>query len=276
MNYKIELKKCLMYIYRMDFQEYLTNQKLKPHTIKNHMRNINRFDSIGDTQPKMIEQIDTQPTLSLKQSVAGTFSKYLQYNNQPNDLILKYIKDTYKVVQIKSAERHKAIAEDKSLPNTQQLIERMNELYELQNWKGFCILYLLINYQIRNMDMVAGVVRFKKSINETDNWFIVGKDKVVWIRNKYKTSTTYGQKIIVITDEKFRNAISKLDALLTPKDNIDRVVKKITGGYTESLIAKITLRDNNSINGLNKMSKNRGTDVNTLASQYNITLPDME
>lgn len=260
----------------MDFQEYLTNQKLAPHTIKNHLRNMKRFDSIGDTQQEMINQSDTMSSTSLKMAVISTFSKYLQFMNKPNDIVLKHMKELNKINAQESAERHKAIAEDKSLPNTQQLIERMNDLYEIGNWIGYVVLYLLINYQVRNMDMIAKVVRFKKNINNTDNWLIVGKDKVVWIRNRYKTSATYGQKIIVIMDERFRNAISKLDALLTQKDNIDRVVKKITGGYTESLIAKITLRDKNTINGLKQMSDNRGTDVNTLVSQYNITLPDKE
>lgn len=260
----------------MSFEEYLTAQKLAPHTIKIHMRNLDRYDTLGKTQPKMIEQIDTQPTLSLKQSVAGTFSKYLQYKNKPNDLIVKYMKDNNKLIQIKTSEKNQAMAEDSSLPNTKDLTKRMNELYDKQEWRGFVIMYLMLTYQVRNMDMMAKVVRSIKDTNDTDNWFVVGKSQVKWIRNKYKTSSVYGQKIHTIKNKKFINAINNLTHVLSPSDNVDRVMKKITGGLTEVTIAKIVLRDNDSINGLNRVSKNRGTDINKLAFDYNITLPNTE
>jgi len=62
--------------------------------------------------------------------------------------------------------------------------------------------------------------------------------------------------------------------LLRETDNIDRVIKKITediGGVTESVIAKIVLRENNTMAGLKKISHNRGTDISTLINSYNIT-----
>ena len=62
--------------------------------------------------------------------------------------------------------------------------------------------------------------------------------------------------------------------LLKPTDNIDRVIKKATDGIGrigEGTLAKIMLRENNTIGGLKKVSKNRGTDINTLINSYNIT-----
>lgn len=260
----------------MSFEDYLTAQKLSQQTIKNHLRNLDRYDTLGKTQQKMIEQIDTQSTLSMKQSVAGTFSKYLQYKKQPNDLLVKYITDNHKLIQIKTSEKNKAMAEDTALPNTKDLTKRMNELYDKEEWRGFVIMYLMITYQVRNMDMMAKVVRSIKDTNDTDNWFVVGKSQVKWIRNKYKTSSVFGQKIHTIKNKKFINAINNLTQVLSPTENVDRVMKKITGGYTEGTIAKIVLRDNDSINGLTRVSKNRGTDINKLAFDYNITLPNTE
>ena len=122
--------------------------------------------------------------------------------------------------------------------------------------------------------MIATVVKSKKQANETDNWFVVGRKHVSFIRNKYKTAGIYGPKLHVITNPKFHTAISHLSDLLKPTDNIDRIVKKITndiGGITEGTIAKIVLRENNTIKGLKKISKNRGTDLKTLVENYNIT-----
>jgi hypothetical protein len=70
------------------------------------------------------------------------------------------------------------------------------------------------------------------------------------------------------------NAISNLTQLLKPTDNIDRVIKKATDGIGrigEGTLAKIMLRENNTISGLKKVSRNRGTDINTLINSYNIT-----
>jgi len=62
--------------------------------------------------------------------------------------------------------------------------------------------------------------------------------------------------------------------LLRETDNIDRIVKKITadiGNINEGTIVKIVLRENNTMNGLKRISKNRGTDITTLIQNYNIT-----
>jgi hypothetical protein len=52
------------------------------------------------------------------------------------------------------------------------------------------------------------------------------------------------------------------------------VIKKATDGIgriSEGTLAKIVLKENNTINGLKRVSKNRGTDINTLINSYNIT-----
>ena len=70
------------------------------------------------------------------------------------------------------------------------------------------------------------------------------------------------------------NAINQIGYVLKSSDNVDRVIKKATaglGGITEGTIAKIVLSQNNTMNGLKKVSRNRGTDPVTLIESYNIT-----
>lgn len=255
----------------MSFEEYLTDQNLAQSTIKKHLKNL---DELGtkESQKIFIGQIEAPwNSLGIQLSLAGTASKFLQYRNKPNDELVAYIKSINEQIQVESEKRQKLMSEDTTLPTMKQLKDRMNELYDNQDYKGFCIMYLMITYQVRNMDMIATIVDKKKDTNATDNFFVVGRSQVTWIRNKYKTAFKYGTKINIIKNKKFIHAISDLPHLLSPTDNIDRVIKKISGGINEGTIAKIVLRDNNTINGLKKVSKNRGTDINTLINSYNIT-----
>ena len=44
---------------------------------------------------------------------------------------------------------------------------------------------------------------------------VVAGRKCIWIRNNYKTGTTYGQKIITIYNKHFLNAMSKIEKWIT-------------------------------------------------------------
>lgn len=255
----------------MSFEQYLEKQNLADSTIKKHIKNLDQYGKVGGSQRIIIKKIETQPTLPVRLSYAGSLSKYLQFKNQPNDELVTYIKSINEALQGEAETRQKEMAEDTSLPTIKQLKNRMNELYDKEDYKGFVVMYLMITYQVRNMDMIAKVVKSKKETNEEENFFVLGKNQVTWIRNKYKTAHKYGTKTNVIKNMKFLNAISNLKEVLSPSDNVDRVMKKITGGLSEGTIAKIVLKQNNSIAGLKRVSKNRGTDINTLINSYNIT-----
>lgn len=254
----------------MTFEGYLRDQNLALVTISKHLKNMEELGT--KTQEQYIEYIETESnSISIQLSLAGTASKYLQYKKKDNAEMVSLIRDINNQIQKNSQEKQKQMATDDSLPNVGDLKKRMNDLYDKEDFKGFAIMYLMTTYQVRNADMMASVVKSKKETNDTDNFFVLNKTQVTWIRNKYKTASTYGTKINVIKNKKFINAVSHLSQLLSPTENIDRVIKKITGGINEGTIAKIVLRDNNNMNSIKRVSKNRGTDVNTLLNNYNIT-----
>jgi len=258
----------------MDFREYLENQNLNPKTIQTHVRNLERYGKVGLSQKIMINKLNLLETWGRRLSAANSLSKYLQFKNQPNDEIVAYIHEANAEIQKDATKRQMDMAVDPCLPTLKEMWEYTNSLYDSSEYKSYCVMFLLLTFTVRNKDLVAKVVKSKKQTNETDNWFIVGRKQVTWMRNAYKTAGIYGPKVHIIKNEKFHTAISHLSDLLKPTDNIDRIVKKITndiGGITEGTIAKIVLRENNSMNDLKKISKNRGTDVNTLISSYNIT-----
>jgi hypothetical protein len=255
----------------MTFEGYLRDQNLAPPTISKHLKNIEELGT--KTESQYIEYIQAECcSISVQLSLAGTASKYLKYKKKDNVNIVQLIRDINEEIQKNSQEKQKQMSSDENLPSIKDLTKRMIDLYHNEDFKGFSIMYLMLTYQVRNMDMMATIVKSKKETNDTDNFLVLNKTQVTWIRNKYKTSSTYGTKIIVIKNKKFINAVSHLSQLLSPTENIDRVIKKITGGVGEGTIAKIVLRDNNNMNSIKRVSKNRGTDVNTLLNNYNITV----
>ena len=258
----------------MDFREYLESKNLNNSTIVTHVRNRQRYGSVGLSQKLMVKKLNEYPTWGTRLSAANTLSKYLVFKNQPNEEIVKYIHLANDEIQKESQIRQKDMADDPCLPTLKEMKNHMENLYQNGDYRGYAIMYLFLTYTVRNKDLVAKVVKSKKETNDTDNFFIVGRKRVIYLRNKYKTADKYGTKSHVITNSKFHTAISKLDHLLKEDQNIDRVIKNITagiGGVTESVIAKIVLRENNTMAGLKKISHNRGTDISTLINSYNIT-----
>jgi len=258
----------------IQFELYLESQNLAETTINAHMRNIKKFAKVGLSQKLMVKKLNEYPTWGTRLSAANTLSKYLVFKNQPNEEIVKYIHLANDEIQKESQIRQKDMADDPCLPTLKEMKNHMENLYQNGDYRGYAIMYLFLTYTVRNKDLVAKVVKSKKETNDTDNFFIVGRKRVIYLRNKYKTADKYGTKSHVITNSKFHTAISKLDHLLKEDQNIDRVIKNITagiGGITQSTIAKVVLRHNNTMNGLRRISRNRGTDMTTLVENYNIT-----
>ena len=258
----------------MSFIQYLENQNLKEGTIQAHMRNLQNYGKVGMSQKMIINQLNLNETWSRRLSRANTLSKYLKFKNQPNDEIVAYIHNANTEIQKEATNRQIDLSNDPCLPTLSEMKTHMDFLYDKGDYRGFCIMYLFLTYTVRNLDLIAKVVKSKKQTNDTENFFVLGKKHITYIRNNYKTANKYGTKTHIITNPRFVTAIKTLDYLLRETDNIDRIVKKITndiGGITEGTIAKIVLRENNTINGLKRISKNRGTDITTLIQNYNIT-----
>ena len=257
------------------FRRYLENQNLNPKTIQAHERNLQRYGAVGASQRMIVKKLDLLETWPKRLSSANSISKWLQFKQRPNDEIVAYIKNANDEIQKDAEIRQRELSLNPCLPTLKEMKAHMNSLFDKGEYKSYCVMYLFITYTIRNKDMIATVVKSKKQANDTaENFFILGRNRVTWIRNNYKTATIYGPKVHIIKHKKFHSAISHLDYLLKPTDNIDRVIKKITegiGGVTESVIAKIVLRESNSMAGLKRISLNRGSDINTLVENYNIT-----
>lgn len=256
------------------FTMYLQEEGLHTTTIYNHIRHVRyhfTFFSSDFTQNQAIDLIDQANTTSAKKSLANTVSKWLQYKRENNDEIVSKIRMLSAEYERQSQVKRKAMSKNKDLPTCNNLIQLLQDHYDAERWKEYCILFLLLTYNVRNLDMVGDVVRDGRGRSVHFNWFVIRKDSVLWKRNLYKTVETYGAKQQVIKNKQFMNAIQQLNCVLCPSDNLDRAVKKATGGLGEASVLKIYLSTPRSATEFKRVSKSRGTDLNTLLTSYNIS-----
>jgi hypothetical protein len=180
----------------------------------------------------------------------------------------------------------------KKLPSYDTLVDYINDLLKAKKYIQYVINYLLVYYQVRNADLVFDFVLLKKDTkDDTKNymWYNARMKRVHYIRNVYKTAkivkpdgttTGYGQKINIIDDPVFVKVLRilakeqrKADKPTVSIPNSDNYhIKKVTyEGLGEGNIFKIVVNKfRTDPNMLKQISHNRGTDINTILTSYDI------
>jgi hypothetical protein len=157
------------------------------------------------------------------------------------------------------------------------------------NPQKFITNYLVFYLNVRNADLICKIVMGSDTydvgvdadttLNTDTNYLVYYPYRVEFIRNNYKTSSTYGSKITTITDPIFINAVSKMplnDWVLVenPRSIANAVMRKLYThegkhmteiNYLEQNISKFK----NDINRLKQIQHNRGTSIDTLLTSYN-------
>ena len=175
----------------------------------------------------------------------------------------------------------------------------MNRLYAKSQYQSYIINYLLINYNVRNLDLDLILTDDMKEYHKLgkrgdENVLFVGKNNsVYYYRNQYKTSRTYGPKAIRLSSVKLANSIkgyiaqqqaitdgdiyllSLQDGSRSGRDSLSHYITKFTyEGLTESDYNKIIVTEKvktiDDYNKLEKISNNRGTAIETLIEEYNL------
>ena len=255
------------------FLIYMRNQNLSEKTIAEHSRNLVKFQKKGGllnwTQDKTITFIrDHYANGSPQKSITSTLSKYRHYRGKSTDIIREFLRKTNSEASLLQQKKNDVLRE--TLPSV-DFKQMLNTYYRNKDYKSFVILYLLLNYNTRNKDLVLRVVKDEDDINQKENFIFIRDKDVVYIRNDYKTKDKYGGKRDVIVAKKFFNAVQELDSLLIDNGNLDRQVKAVTHGINQSTMFKILITQNNNLKSISKASRNRGTNMNTVATSYDIT-----
>ena len=252
----------------MHFKDYLISLNRSNQTINTHMKNMGIGMPIDDfKEDKLMSFIkDEKYTLSKQKALISTASKYRRWKVLPNDALLIELRKLNDALITGQRKRTDAMV----VPDIQELNHKMENYYKHEQWLEYVVMYLLLTFNTRNMDLVANITSDKHLLNDTENWLYVRKNDVVYIRNKYKTVKKYGQKKDIIKSKKFHNAVSHINHLLVDLNNLTNYVIKITG-YNESTLMKASVCENNNLKGISKISKNRGTSMGTISSSYDAT-----
>jgi hypothetical protein len=232
--------------------------------------------NIADTsQKKIIEAVNTQDKTNSKQAllnIAILIRRLFKFDVKD----LENEREKNKVGIIKEVKEKNT---ELKLPSITEIEDFTDYLYDNKKWKDYIINYLLINLQVRNKDLVFEIVDKKKDIPKYvaegphKNYMWLDKTKAVYVRRDYKTGKTYGEKINIITDPKFLNALKNLTEPLIPNpEHVGYYVQKATyKGVGEGIYFKILVDEyRDDLQKLGSMGESRGTKLETIATNYDI------
>ena len=151
----------------------------------------------------------------------------------------------------------------------------LNDCFDKDEWKKYIVNYLMMNFGVRNKDLNLSVIKFKKEIKEGENFLLFKKDKVLYIRDDYKTQSTYGTKTHEITDSKFVTSVKKVGfgKLITDQQISNGLRKLYINQMAEAKIFKMVidfLYSNNDSESIKKLADNRGTSLSVVKDFYNV------
>jgi hypothetical protein len=279
---KIEknIKKNLTVVYIMDKLEKLD---VKENTKKVYMTIMKRLLKTGyKPQQKQFQKIK-----KIKQFIESNFEKASTRLDMLNVLLItsdneKLIDDIkkYRITLQKqkvdsNVKRMNEVG--KTLPSKETFEEKLNELYEQKKYKEFIPNFLIFNYGVRNNDV--NVIIKKKGkyvVSDQQNYLLLKKKGVEFLRNDYKTSKTYGPKRHFISDERFIDALKQMDEgyLFNQEKQLGNELRKVLiFKMTESQIFKMLIDDaykNKDTPKINELSESRGTSIDTIKENYDV------
>jgi hypothetical protein len=232
----------------------------------------------------VLSAIETVENPSTRHSVFVISKKIFDYekNKELFDAVDKKIREDKRSLQVS-----KNGVLDKTLPTYKEL---KTAIKNETNPKKYIVSFLMFKLTCRNMDIALADLHAKPKENydENRNHLIIDGEKVIFIRNKYKTVKKYGVKKNVINVKKFTEMVKKFlgdaekKSLFSQRNGgeitgsaIASYLKKfIVLGLNENGIVKIVLKhadESGSYNMLRNISNNRGTSISVLLSEYDVS-----
>ena len=272
------------------------------HTIrayKNSHKRLTNYLDIPLHETKEDEIIDAVNTLSdnpnTQNSLVAVALVFRKLFDKPSPLILKKKNELTKEITELRIKRNTDKKE--TLPSINEIHDRIKELYTTGDLSGFIALWLMVTFNTRNADINLQIV---KSLHETkadkaDNYLVIRKDTILFIRNTYKTRRAHGVLRNTITDVLFNKAVKTYTRQYKEKYGKDKPVyllhkdarrfisssignyikSKTPGKITEVDLNKIqvsNIKDTGDFHKLKLMSLNRGTSIENLIQFYNLDI----
>ncbi|AYR04595.1 tyrosine recombinase [Chrysochromulina parva virophage Curly] len=231
------------------------------------------------TSTEIFQAIDKFQSANTKQSLLNVAIGVWKVYKLDTDDLVAYREDLAKSIKQSVKNNNKALQE--VLPSYDELVKHTNDCFNTGKFVEYVVNFLILNFQVRNMDLNFKIIsRLMDATDPELNYMVPMKSKVYYVRNKYKTSETYGSKQDIITDPDFITAIKRIQALnkdghnvIIPNENTIayRVQSLSYQNLGEGAMFKIIVNHfRDDIDELKKISLNRGTDINTILASYDI------
>jgi len=281
----------------MDEMDYVLNQNISiKESSKTQYRNVyKRWLEVSDRQIKDCSEDSVINILgkiecasNTKNTVVSAILMIRKFYDLPIQKIQRW-RDTKLRVLIDQSK----VAADKitaeMLPTMNQLNNYVKKLYKEKQWLPYIINFMLVKYCVRNIDLNCFITEDKTMMqragnNDKNNLLYISPTYVVYIRRDYKTYDTYGEKRIAIRSVPFRNALLNFlddrpdgwlfgagDKTMTQPSISNYIMQHSYGGLGEGRVAKAVLSyyaQKGDINSIRRISKSRGTNLETLIDFY--------
>jgi len=224
--------------------------------------------------------------ISVKQSLLNVVIVIREIYDKPIDE-LKQLRGLNKEQLLEdNVVKNKALKEE--LPSVKELVDYTELLYKGKKWAKYIVNYLLINYNVRNMDLDLLITRNAKAVNDKDNWLVVREKSVRYLRYKFKTADKYVCRDNDIKSDKLMYAVNQLlgenetTPLLTTASG-----ERISEDFINKYVARATYKElgqakyfkillNKTKANTEQMSVNRGTDYKTTLEYYDLEFKNAE
>ena len=269
-----------------ELEQSFQNKTISDNTKRNYnyaydkLMNITNNELISDLKDyhivRLMKTLDIPPMS--KNGMISVAINILKAYNKPTSSLEKY-RETLKTEHYTNKKNDTTTME--KLVSIKQLKDYTKKLYKDGKYIDFIINYLLLNYGVRNQDLDLMLVSNKSQVNDSDNFIYSTTKYVVVIINKYKTSSSYGKKKFTIYNNDMIRSVNKLLGdntelkLINAIDINGYVQSRTLNSIGETLMFKSIIAElakQNKIDEIKKLSKTRGSDVNTIFKDYHIKI----
>jgi hypothetical protein len=137
----------------------------------------------------------------------------------------------------------------------------------------------MMHYGVRNKDLNLSIVKTKKEMTDGNNYLLLKKDKVVFIRDDYKTHKTYGKKTHEIVDKLFHEAVKKtgVGKLIAEAQTSNGLRKLYINKMGEAKVFKMMIDhyyDADEPASIKRLAADRGTSLSVVQGFYNVNAED--
>ena len=165
------------------------------------------------------------------------------------------------------------------LMSYEDFTKALSEAYLKDEYKKYVVNYLMMRYGVRNKDLNLEIVKTKKEMKDGENYLLLKKDKVIYIRDQYKTHKTYGKKTHEIHDNIFHECVKKagVGKLIQEAQTSNGLRKLYINKHNEAKIFKLLIdhyyeKDDSA--SIKRLAADRGTSLSVVQGFYNVNAED--